>query len=242
MVAVALLTCDRFEYTRATVESLFAHNDVSGWELFYADDASTDRRIRPYVESRGFKPVVLHEERHGCSPTTEALFLAIGNEVPPETIVLYLQNDFESVRAIPLDLCKEHLNRPDVGFIQVFYWRPRLRYTKLLEWIWPDGQPWDFRDGSRGNWVQTKGNAGQGFQPSMARADTYKAAAHDLKKERDFLQNTKTLNKRVVRLTNAPLHHIGQRRTPGGKYGKVKKTNYQNPRAARQYTIMKSEE
>jgi hypothetical protein len=39
-VVVALLTCDRYEYTRITCESFLAHNDPSDFELYYADDAS----------------------------------------------------------------------------------------------------------------------------------------------------------------------------------------------------------
>ena len=112
-IAVALLTCDRYDYTVRTVEALKAHNDVTGWPLFYADDHSQDERVRPYVESQGFKPVLLNNrERMGCSPISDGLLQAVLRETGPDWLVLYLQNDFEARRPIPLQVVQAWFENP----------------------------------------------------------------------------------------------------------------------------------
>ena len=72
-IAIALLTCDRFEYTKRTCETFLEHNDASDFRLYYGDDASADQRVPELVESLGFRPVVRHATRQGCSYASDEL-------------------------------------------------------------------------------------------------------------------------------------------------------------------------
>lgn len=220
---VALLTCDRYEYTRQTVESLLAHNDVSGWSLYYADDASTDPRIRPYVESQGFVPLVLHKERKGCSPTTEKLVQAIAERHSPDEVLLYLQNDFESVRPLPLTDIAGELAKEDAAFVQLSYRKPRNSYNRRLKFYWPDDVPWAFGDTTRGEYVYTHPGGGLGYHPAVALIPTWVSAVYGVRQERNFRGNVIHLGRRICRTVRPVMRHIGARSTINGLYGKRRK-------------------
>lgn len=120
-LTVALLTCDRFDLTRRTVESLCTHNDVSAWSLVHADDHSRDERIGEYVRSRGFRTVAANcGERVGVTKMTAAMFRGI--EGPDDTPILYLQDDWESVGSVPFGVVRHCLHR-NVGWVRLFYAR-----------------------------------------------------------------------------------------------------------------------
>ena len=98
-LAIALLTCDRYDHTRKTVQTLLHHNDLSDVALVYADDHSLDDRVRKFVEESGFEPVFLNNgPRMGCSPMTDALWHGAQKRVGNDGIIVSLQNDFISVR------------------------------------------------------------------------------------------------------------------------------------------------
>ena len=109
-LVVAALTADRYELTKRTIEALFVHNPwLRDHPLYYADDKSTDDRIRPYMEQAGFKPVILNnsESRIGCSPISDGMLRVIKGIEPPNTLVLYLQNDEVCTRPISHDLIND---------------------------------------------------------------------------------------------------------------------------------------
>ncbi len=220
-LAVALLTCDRYDYTVRTVESLLEHNDVAKWNLLYADDASTDPRIRPYVESKGFEPLVLNDTRLGCSPTTEALMVAIA-ERHPGIRVLYLQNDFESVRPLPEGDIRKQLEDDDTAFAQLTYRKPRNRYNRRLAFYWPDEEAWKFGDTSRGEHVYTQVGGGLGYHPFVACIDVLVHSTAGVLTEKGFRRSTITLGKKIVRYTRPVMRHIGRHSTPDGMFGRRK--------------------
>lgn len=233
-LAVALLTCDRFDYTVQTVESLLKHNDVSDWNLFYADDASTDSRMRRYVEAHGFEPLVLHEERKGCSPTTEELIGEVGKRVSAKTPLLYLQNDFESVRPLPLGIAETLLGFNDASFVQLAYRRPRHRRSKRIVWSWPGGQPWTYGDASHGDYVFTLPGVGCGYHPTIARLCYWADSVSGIRKERQFWRANARLGKRIYRLTDPVMRHIGRKATPNGLFGKSRRDRLATPVVAAQ--------
>jgi GT2 family glycosyltransferase len=59
-IAVALLTCDRVEYTAKTLETFAQHNDLDRFVLLHADDGSEDTRNEDLAQSYGFTTVVNH--------------------------------------------------------------------------------------------------------------------------------------------------------------------------------------
>jgi hypothetical protein len=218
-LAVALLTCDRIKYTRCTVETLLKQNDTSEWSLFYADDASKDD-TRQYVESRGFEPLVLNDDRQGCSPTTEALVHAIRERCGDDALLLYLQNDFECCRPLPVAMSEEIASRHDCGFLQLAYRRPRSRYNRRITFLWPDGETWAFGDTSRGDYVLTPVGFGVGYHPTIARVRDWCYATEGVKTEKQFVRRNASLGKRIYRYPLPVFRHIGRRTTPHGLFGR----------------------
>jgi len=101
VIAVALLTCDRYDYTRRTLETFAQHNDLSRFHLLHADDASTDPRIVPLVQSYGFTTVCHQRTRRGWLHTRTWLMKTAVKVAP---WVLNLENDIETARPFPWDL------------------------------------------------------------------------------------------------------------------------------------------
>lgn len=108
MIAVCLLTCDRVEYTRRTLESFARHNpDRSRFVLLHADDASRDGRNAELAGAAGFATLVQHTARAGNLATRIALLEAAA--AGGAEWVLVLENDCESVRPFPwplFDFCR----------------------------------------------------------------------------------------------------------------------------------------
>ena len=208
-IAVALLTCDRYEYTVQTVEALCNHNDLSAWPLFYADDHSDDPRIRRYVESQGFRPVLLNDgERMGCSPMSDGLLQAVLRETGPEWFVLYLQNDFVATRPIPLDVAAAWFADPAHATLRMQHFPGRLR-RRQRKHAWPireyAGEP-----------ILEMATAAWPVQ--LSRLGWYAAIAAGAKREH-------TLHRRARRQRPQPItgimltqvfRHVGRAQTPRG--------------------------
>ena len=218
-IAVALLTCDRYDYTVQTVESFLSHNNPDDFLLFHGDDASTDRRVVEYVQSKGFQTVVQHTERKGCSPTTDALLHAVAQHVNPGALVLYLQNDIESCRPLPQRQVRDLLACPEISFVQLCYRSARTRYAKNIPWKSGGGEPWTFGD-TRHEVVYGGYMRGMGFQPSISTIETWLPAVQGNKREKDFRSQSEYPDREMCRLTLPVFRHIGRLRTPDGQFGK----------------------
>jgi predicted O-methyltransferase YrrM len=132
--------------TRRTVESLLKHNDTSSWELVYADDHSVDSKIRPYVESKGFRPLVLNDgERLGPTRITHKLFVELSARYGAEATVLYLQNDFVSRRPVPVDAVEQLLAIENVGWVHLGYATKFDRRLVRVEPMTIDGEKFKIR-------------------------------------------------------------------------------------------------
>ena len=98
-IALALLTCDRYDYTERTVTTFLEHNPfLDRFILLHGDDASTDGRIRPLVAGAGFKTVVQLEERKGWLRARTALIDAASRRA---SWIFFLENDCETLRPFP---------------------------------------------------------------------------------------------------------------------------------------------
>ncbi len=220
-IVVGLLTCDRLEYTKKTVQSLLSQNRQDDLLLLHADDASLDQRgICKYVQSQGFKTILANESRIGCSPTTDAFMSAIQNEIGDNLPVLYLQNDFECTRPIPFDEIFSLLSQEDIGFVQLSYRRPRSRYNRNITWKTPDGTGWIFGDHKTSSYVLSdRLGIGIGYHPSIAHMNTWSKAIRGVKREKHLTKKTARLNQYACRLTLPVFRHIGRNSTPDGKFG-----------------------
>jgi len=223
-LVVALLTCDRLEYTRRTVESLLKHHPPGTLMLFHADDASTDPEVCRYVQSRGFDTIVANTTRMGCSRTTELLMRAVAERVQPETMVIYLQNDFECLRPLPVLQLNELIARPDVEHVQLSYRHPRSAYNKATIWKTEDGRLWPFGDQTIAPVVYGGFNRGVGYHPSVARIETWVRNVSGVKRESDFISQSERQDKQACRLTTPVFEHRGKQTTPNGRFGYKRKT------------------
>jgi len=132
---VAFQTCNRAEYTARTLCSFKNHNRLSDWLKFYADDASDDQvGMRRLVEQYGFEPVVLNTKREGIGKTASCLMEEVARRVGHAT-VLYLQNDFESMRRIPLNVVEKVFSDPRVGWLRTAgEWKDPGRERMIEDW------------------------------------------------------------------------------------------------------------
>lgn len=222
--ALAFLCCDRYDYTKQTLESFFEYNRAQNWSLYYADDASTDPRVTQLVESYGFIPLLKNKERVGCTPTTRDLVRAVAAKTAPETPILYLQNDFVCCREVPMPQLRSLLTQDAIGHVQLSYRRPRNPYFQGLKWKTENGKPWDFGDQKTSEVVFCERGTGLGYHPSIAYAKTWADSVPDsLKQEKDFIRHTAKLGFRACRLTAPVFRHIGKHTTPDGLFGLSKK-------------------
>lgn len=102
MIAVCLLTCDRFEYTETTLRTFAALNDCSRFDLLHGDDASRDSRVPKLARSHGFKTVAQSNQRQGWLQMRLRLFTVAQKR--GADWVLFLENDIEWARPFPWTL------------------------------------------------------------------------------------------------------------------------------------------
>lgn len=99
-LAVGLLTADRHDLTHRTVVSFINHVYRGRLTLLHADDGSETSDNIDIARAAGFRTVYMSCERRGQVPAIDALVrhaLASG-----ATHFMYLENDWEFVRPVPL--------------------------------------------------------------------------------------------------------------------------------------------
>jgi hypothetical protein len=215
-IAVALLTCDRYDYTERVLRALHARNNLDGMALVYADDNSVDQRIHDITRQYGFEPGFLNTgKRLGCSPMTDALWQAAKEMVGDDGAIISVQNDFECIRELPWGLIEDALKRPEVVCVKL--WdaprkggrigpvTPLLRRAK-----WND-------DESYSEPVETA-RTGWGFGPIAMKAETACRIALRATREKGVMKQSVRLNGIVVRPKQVAFRHIGVTKTPRGIY------------------------
>lgn len=229
-ITVAILTCDRLELTKKTVKSFLKHNSRDNFEIFYGDDASLDPTIHEFMKRNDIPCLMNHKKRAGCSPSSDELInLAwMINQAP---YILYLQNDFESVRPIPLDAVKQTFDdKSNVGWIRLY----GLNKNDTIK----GGNPTDprnkFKDGSPVvRWEKLKifgekieiGDAQWSYHPAIHRSDVLRKLIKGATRERDVGMAAAKSGILTARFMKNVTNHIGIRKTtPGGKFGKPHKT------------------
>jgi hypothetical protein len=103
-IALALLTCDRYDYTVRTVDSFLEHNPselLGRFILLHGDDASTDERLVPYVQAAGFTTVMQAKKRRGWLGARTALIFEAAKRAD---WIFFLENDIETLRPFPWHL------------------------------------------------------------------------------------------------------------------------------------------
>ncbi len=230
-IHVAILTCDRVDLTRITVDSFLKHNDRARFSIKYGDDASTNQGIHELMRDRNIECVVRNRTRLGCSPTSEALVNAVSKDpwwrIRSRDLLLYLQNDFESVRPIDLELIDRIFRDPRVGWVRLFGehkndrvigGNPAITYHRQRP-----GRPdieWERYDIGQLEELQIA-DAPYSLHPTIVRRNLARSIFKDAKSELDTLRNADRLGVKCVRFMRNVTNHIGiGAATPGGLYGK----------------------
>ena len=207
MIAVCLLTADRLELTRRTLESFRAHHGAGKeFLLLHADDASQDLEdVLELTRSFGFLNVYQAPERRGQIPALLAMWghaHALG-----ANRILHLENDQEFVAPIPVAMTSPQYSTRLYG---EFKGRagPRARTGDLIlgtdrPIAWETlNDRWDYAP--EAHW---------GGQPSITWAETLLRGI-----SRPEVRTMKDLSKALILATVRPREnitwHIGEETTP----------------------------
>lgn len=98
-VAIGLLTCEREDYTRRTVESFLRHNDRRRFMLFHADDGSRSFENCQIAAEAGFETVYAKRARAGQMAGLRALVETAATE--GADWFLFLESDWEWEHPFP---------------------------------------------------------------------------------------------------------------------------------------------
>jgi hypothetical protein len=203
MIAVALLTCDRVDYTARTLETFARHNDLSRFVLLHADDGSMDTRNEDLAQSYGFTTVVNHQTRRGWLVTRTRLLRRAAKRAP---WILNLENDIEWARPFPWDLFTYAAKDPGISCLRLYgQWKDRAREDACLTRHKATGEPVKWRPFRGAPESSQIAHIHWSAQPSVTRAD-------------DLLSHHRIgappLGGFTVRPKKNVTYHIGVERTP----------------------------
>jgi hypothetical protein len=219
MIAVVLLSCDRLEYTRRTIATFTEKNAASlaagAFKLWHCDDASTDPKVRKAAATAGFAPLVYTDQRVGVTEMVRRASRKL--EHAGAEWMLLLENDWESARAVPLELFAVAVEAHDV-------WSFRLYGAfKERDCQRPAGTRHRGRGGADPKWrIQATpaeayevGHIHWGNPPAISRVDLVAWLHKKAKRERDAIGKSGEILQPVARVRENVVYHIGFSRTGG---------------------------
>jgi hypothetical protein len=202
-----LLSCERFDYTIQTAGSFVAHNPT-GFVLWHCDDASTDPRLRPTVQSFGFRPLVYTRQRVGVTAMIRALSLRL-QELGAEWMLL-LENDWETVKPFPWSVFDEV--SVDVWCLRL-YGRYKARGEKRPVRNYHQGRS-KADPGWQSHGEYEVGDIHWGNPPSVARVDRVVWLHEGVRTEKQAIERSGLITDRVARVVDNVVYHIGETHTP----------------------------
>ena len=224
-ITVVIPTCDRLKLTQKTVESFLRHNDRANYDIYYGDDASKDQSTHEYMASQNIPCLVKHTKRKGCSPTSDALIQAAALQ-NDNKLILYIQNDCETIRTIPLQVIEEIFKIPNVVTVRLY----GLHKNNTI----PGGNPVSTTHHGKPGLPKVKwkpltihgesleiGDIHWAFNPSINRKDVLTKIVTGVQSEADAIKKAVRIGILTVRFMNNITNHIGyDQSTPNGIYGK----------------------
>ena len=223
-ITVAILTCDRLSLTKKTTDSFISHNGRDNFDVYYGDDASSSDEIHEFMKKRDIPCLVRHDRRLGCSPTTEEL-INKAMECSNNEYIMYLQNDFETVRPIDIDLVERIFEDREVGWIRLagIYWNNTEKESRAYSTVHgrlPDKPEVEWGPYDIGEEALEITTAPWSHHPSIARRSVLQKIVKNIKREVDAVQNAYKTNLKAVRFLDNITNHIGTKQsTPCGKFG-----------------------
>lgn len=226
-LAIAILTCDRYEYTLQTVKTLFKQNShqLGQFELYYGDDASKDSRIHILMDNHGFERIASNKERMGCAQTTDMLLNTIASRRLKCDYILYLQNDIISVKPIDIDmitrLFEEH---PFIGALRMYGEYKCVTPAKSLK---VSDIHLGRHDRKKAEWKDIKGfpdyemaDIHVGLQATIFRSRVIPLIMTGAQRDNDVEKKWAQTGFTVARVKENVFSHIGNKKTPDGKWGR----------------------
>jgi hypothetical protein len=206
------------------VESFCRHHPDIGWARYYLDDASDAQdEMRDLLVRYGFEPVALHTERAGCTPSTYELARRVLAEIPDLDLILYLQNDFEFIRPVPVELVKKlflednERSRRLGCFRLAGHWQYPGRFAMHENWHRPT-RWYKLRQGGEDLEI---GQAPFVYNPpSIIRSDLFTYLLSGARNEKGVAKRSDNIPYLTIRMVGNITQHIGRVKTPAGKFGK----------------------
>jgi hypothetical protein len=218
MIAVVLLSCDRLEYTRRTIATFLEQNaaQLDRFKLWHCDDASTDPGVRRAAADAGFVPLVYTEERAGCTEMIRRASRKL--EHAGVEWMLLLENDWESVRAVPLDTWAAAARDFDAWTFRL-YGRFKERDCQR-----PAGTRHRGRSGADPRWRTHEaaepyevGDIHWGNPPAISCVELVAWLHKTAKREKDAIVKSGEIQRPAARVLTNTVYHIGSARTGGFK-------------------------
>jgi hypothetical protein len=205
-ITIALLTCDRSEYTRQTLQTLYAHNDLHRFALIHGDDCSAKKHNLKLAESYGFETVVRTKQRQGAQAMKRALAKACKTPW-----LLLLENDWECDRPFPWDLF-ERVDASDAYTFRLFHeFKERGKRRAGVNHYGREQAPPGWQPFGEGAEI---GDIHWCSPPSVTRIQELRWLL-EKKSERGSMALSGKIQRPVVRVTENVFYHIGESRTPG---------------------------
>lgn len=211
MIALCLLTCGREDYTKRTLVSFDALNDMERFTKLHFDDSSAGARNDELAARFCFQSLPKRNARLGVSVATLLLVQEAFLRGIPWTLVL--QNDWESVKPFPWHLLQRIHDDDSI-------WALRLwgRYKD-------QGDPIkdEVHKGKRSTPVEWEPYADgaeiasihYGAPPTAYRTEMLLRLLAGSSHEREAMRNSGAIDAMTVRVTDNVVYHIGEDKTPG---------------------------
>lgn len=208
-IAICLLTCNRPEITRRTVETMKNHIDLSKFILLHGDDNSNTYENHVIARKAGFKTVVQTQKRSGVSVMWQNLIKSA--KKAGADWVLMQENDWEWDRPLRIGELRDILTDNDIYYIRLFgenkerdgssCCKTHLGKGKVADWVF-------YKDG----WEM--GDIHWGYPPNLTRIKEALFLSN-VNKESDAQRLSGKINKLCVRSKRNFVYHIGETRTEG---------------------------
>lgn len=215
-IAVCLISRERYEYTRQTVETFHQWNQGLQLIRLQADDASKDHRVREVGQLHGFSQVnILKEPRGGQMMRALAIRSA---KAAGATHVYILENDIETVRPLPIAFLAYAFADPEVYCVRLYgTYKERNNQRKCSPYHLGRGKNepvlWHLYP-NEFNEPATIGEVHWGAQPCITRIEEALWLHTGTNKESDIWRKCTQLQSKTVRLMDNVTYHIGEDRTP----------------------------
>lgn len=229
-LAIILITCDRENYTRKTLEGFSHFNQRCAdtpypVKLYHVDDASdTDLNVR-LAAKYGFETVRRHPSRLGNTATRSKAIYSVDKIAGPSHIML-LENDWESDRALPWEAIRFAMEHKEHDIYHMRLWRYFKSRKKFASW---DGRSELVYRGHAGRnraapgWqpllgapeVLEIGDIHWGAPPAVTRTKEMVWLHEGVSSESESILRSGEITARVAQVTTNVFWHIGEERTPG---------------------------